>query len=288
MKSLIKETFVHWNRHNASRMGAALSYYTMLSFIPLLVLLITVVGMMFGKDLVQGTIANELASTLGRGAARYIDGLVRSIELQNISVVAAISSGVIMLFGAISIFSELDKDFDELWDTPRDQKRSRSWRASLITLIRSRIVALSFIPILVILLFAFILLTVVFTSIGAHIAFLPVFAMLLQAAQVIVPLIFGTLLFAIMYRILPSRTLPWRIVFLGALVTTLLFIIGNLCIGAYIQLFVHTSVFGAAASLVGLLVWVYYSSQVFFVGASFTYIYAKRNGIIAVRERVQS
>lgn len=287
MKSLLKETFTHWNSRNAPRMGAALSYYTMLSFIPLCVLLITVVGLIFGKDVVQGALTNELASTVGQGAAQYIDGLVRSIELQNVGVFAAITSAVITIFGAIGIFSELDKDFDELWDTPRKQKGRFSWVASLIALIRSKIVALSFIPILVILLFGFILFTIVFGSIESHIAFLPLFATLVHIAQIIVPLVFGTLLFAIMYRILPNRTLPWRVVFLGAFVTTVLFGIGNIGISAYIRLFVHTSVFGAAASLVGLLVWVYYSAQVFFIGASFTHIYAKRHDIIPVHEKVQ-
>lgn len=280
MKSLLQETMTHWNSRNASRMGAALSYYTMLSFIPLFVLLITVVGMIFGKDAVQGAVTSELASTIGRGAAQYIDTLIRSIELQGLNLFTAISSAVITIFGAIGIFSELDKDFDELWDTPREQKRRFSWVTSLVALIRSKIVALSFIPILVVLLFGFMLLTIIFGSIESHIAFLPVFANLAHIAQIIVPIIFGTILFAIMYRILPSRTLPWRIVFLGAFITTLLFSIGNIGISAYIQLFVHTSVFGAAASLVGLLVWVYYSAQVFFIGASFTYVYARRKGII--------
>jgi membrane protein len=287
MKSLLQETITHWNSRNASRMGAALSYYTMLSFVPLFVLLVTVVGLIFGNDVVQGAITTELASTVGRGAAQYIDTLIKSIELGGLTMTTAISSAVITIFGAIGIFSELDKDFDELWDTPKEYKKRFSWVASLVSLIRSKIVALSFIPILVVLLFGFVMFTIVFGAIESHIAFLPVFAHLVYIAQIVVPLIFGTLLFALIYRILPERTLPWRIVCLGALVTTLLFGVGNIAISAYIRLFVHTSVFGAAASLVGLLVWVYYSAQVFFVGASFTYVYAKRKGLIVAREKVQ-
>ena len=288
MTSLIKETLAHWKSHNAPRMGAALSYYTMLSFVPLLVLMVTVVGSLFNRDLVQGTIANELASTIGRNAARYIDTLLRSVEGQSISLFAAISSAVITIFGAIGIFSELDKDFDELWDTPRTAKKHTSWWVSLVSLIRSKIIALSFIPILVVLLFVFVVITLTFASIEAQVAFLPIVAKLVTLAQFVVPLVFGTLLFALIYRILPNRTLPWKVVFLGALVTTLLFIIGNICILTYIQLFLRVSAFGAAASLVGLLVWVYYSAQVFFVGASFTYVYAKRKGLIPEREIEQS
>lgn len=284
MKSLIAETFRHWKSHNAPRMGAALSYYTMLSFVPLLVLLTTAVGMLFNKDLVQGTLATELAGTLGTGAAEYIDSLLRGIELQNISLFAAVVSAVIMVFGAMGVFSELDKDLDELWDVVPVQKIKKSWIASVVSAIRSKIIALSFIPILGILLFVFIIVALAFSSIKAYVAFLPIFATLIQIAQIIVPLILGTLLFAIVYRILPSRRLPWSVVLLGALVTTLLFIIGNVCIITYIQVFLHINVFGAAASLVGLLVWVYYSAQVFFIGASFTYIYAKRNGLIPERE----
>jgi len=288
MHSLLKETLVHWKTHNAPRMGAALSYYAMLSFIPLLVLLITVVGSLFSTEVVRATIASELTQTIGKSAAAYIDTLLRSIDQAQLGVGAAIASGTITIIAAIGIFSELYKDFDELWEVPSTTKTPKPWYTVLKMFIRQKIAALSFIPILVVLLFAFIMVSLLLSSIETHSTFLPIFATVAHLLQFFVPLMLGTVLFALMYRILPGRTLPWNIVFLGALITTLLFIVGNIGIVLYIQTFLHVSIFGAAASLVGLLVWVYYSSQIFFVGASFTYVYARRMGFITAREKDQS
>ncbi len=288
MISIFKETFKHWQRHNAPRMGAALSYYAMLSFIPLLLLLVTLVSYLFSKDLVQGTIVSELAHSIGRNAAQYIDELLRTIAFENISVVTAIIGAVVALIGAVGVFSELDNDFDVLWDNTVSTP-VRSFWGRVRSYLKRKIIALSFIPLLTILLLVSIIGTTFFATLQTMITLPSFFVVLIKVVQFAAPLILGTILFMVMYRILPNRTLPWSVLMRGALVTTILFIIGNFLVLSYIKLLVNTDVFGGAASLVGLLVWVYYSAQIFFFGASFTYVYAKSKGLIEVsRDQVQS
>ncbi len=284
MKKLLSDTLAHWKAHNAPRMGAALSYYAMLSFIPLLLLVVTLVSYLFNQDLVQGTIITELGKLIGRNAAYYIDQLIRSNTLQNISLTAALISAGVTIFGAIGVFGELDADFDVLWDTPQQPKVHHSVVDRVWKFFQSKIIAFSFIPLLALLILISIIITIFFGAIQSTVTFLPGVANLIELVRIFVPLVLGTLLFTITFRILPTRKLPWRILFRGAFITTVFFIVGNFLILEYIKLLVHTDVFGGAASLVGLLIWIYYSSQIFFFGASFTYIYAKKKHLIPSRD----
>ncbi len=281
MISLIRETITHWRSRNAPRMGAALSYYAMLSFIPLLFLLVLLASALFSKELVQGTLVTEISKIVGSGAAEYIDTILRTKAIQDATLVTTIVSIGVTLFGAVGVFNELDQDFDALWETPKVRKPHTSALAAIWGFVHKKLVVFSFVPLLMLLLVIVISITLFFAVLEQS-AVMP--AGLSLVAQIIAPLVLGTVLFAVVYRILPNRTLPWRIIWIGAGVTTVLFIIGNFLIVEYIALIVHTDAFGAAASLVGLLIWTYYSAQVFFFGVSFTYVYARRKGIIAVRD----
>ncbi len=284
MKKLIRDTITHWRSHNAPRMGAALSYYAMLSFVPLTLLLITLASYLFSRDIVQGTLITELGNTIGRSAAQYIDELLRSQTSETISITTALIGAGITIIGAIGVFGELDQDFDILWDTPTQPSTKTTFWKKVARVIQSKIVAFSLVPLLALILLVSIGVTVFFGALQDVVRVAPAFVSLINLLQLLAPLGLGTILFAVIYRILPNRKLPWRIIFFGAFITALLFIIGNFLILQYIRFLVHTDVFGSAASLVGLLVWVYYSAQVFFLGASFTYVYAKKKGLIASRD----
>lgn len=281
MQHIFRDTIRHWKRHNAPRMGAALSYYAMLSFVPLLLLIVILASSVFSKELVQGTLMIEITKLLGASTAQYIDGILRTSSISDATFTAAVVSAVITLFGAVGVFTELDQDFDTLWDTPKERPVHQGLRANIWGYVHKKLIAFSFVPMLVVLLVTVIAVTIFF-AILEHMAVLP--GALLVLIQVMAPLALGTILCAVTYRILPERKLPWRVLLVGAFATTALFLIGNFLIVEYIKLIVHTDVFGGAASLVGLLVWIYYSAQVFFLGASFTYIYAHKRGIIPRRD----
>ncbi len=275
MKNIFRETLVHWRTHHAQRMGAALAYYAMLSFVPLLFLLVTIAGYLFSIELVQGTLMIELTKTLGTSVAGYIDQAVRSVSIQQFSFTAtAVSVGIILL-GAVGVFAELEQDFKILWDTPiQPFKHKQTLLQHIWAVVYKKIITFSFVPFL-----ALILILVLGLS-----ALLSVLEIYMGVIQFVTPVVFGTILFAVVYRLLPARTLPWRVLLLGGVVTTVLFMLGNTLILKYIKLLVHTDLFGPAASFVGLLVWTYYSAQVFFLGASFTYVYARRRKLIPSRD----
>lgn len=200
------------------------------------------------------------------------------------SFIAAVVGAIVTLLGAVGVFAELDQDFDILWGTPKERVLHTSIWATVRAYIYKKFVAFSFVPLLVVLLVLVISITVFFTTLESIVSFPTSFVSLVRVVQLGAPLVLGTALFATIYRILPARKLPFRVLVFGGFVTTLLFMIGNACILAYIKLLVQTDVFGGGASLVGLLVWVYYSAQVFFLGASFTYIYSKNKGLIRERD----
>jgi membrane protein len=275
----------HWQSHNAPRMGAALSYYAMLSFVPLIILVISAAALLFSKDTVELALMHQLVTTVGSNASLYISEILHNTPLQDISFGAAMVSATIFLIGAIGVFSELDRDLDELWDvTPTAKKTHVSVIHKISAYLHGKIAVLAFIPLLALLLAVSIGLTFFMSIVQSTITMLAPLSILVPLLQFIAPLVLSTLLFTVMYRVLPNRKLPWKTLIVGALVTALLFMVGNILITQYIKLLVHTDIFGGASSLVGLLVWSYYSAQVFFLGASFTYIYAQYKGVTASRE----
>ncbi len=277
----------HWRSHNAPRMGAALSYYAMLSFVPLILLVVTAAAMLFSKDTVEYALMHQLITTIGPQAAMYISEILHNVPIADVSVTAAVVGASIVLVASIGAFAELDRDIDELWDVPVQRTTHASLTARITHFFRTKIALLSFIPILAVLLMLSMGATVLFSFIQTALPFPSSFAGIATLLQFVAPVVLGTLLFMGMYRIMPNRTLPWRVLFVGAFVTAALFMLGNVLIAQYIKLLVHVDVFGGASSLVGILVWIYYSAQIFFLGASFTYVYADHKGVIASRETVQ-
>lgn len=277
---MLKDSWAAWQADYAPSMGAALSYYTIFSIAPLLVIVIAIAGLVFGDQAASGAIFEQLRGMVGDSGAAAVQGLVQSASKPAASIFAAITGVLTLVLGATTVLGELQSALDRIWRAPPATTKG------LWTLIRTR--ALSFGMILVIgfLLLVSLVLSAAIVALGDW--FGPLFARmkwLLEALNFIVSFAAVTALFAMIYKILPRVRIGWRDVWTGAAVTALLFTVGKFLIGLYLGKSGVTSGFGAAGSVVVLLVWVYYSAQIFLLGAEFTAIYAYRFGSQRGQER---
>ena len=271
---MIKMSFAAWVDDYAPSMGAALAYYTVFSLAPLLVIVISMSGLIFGPDAVRGAIFSEINGLMGADAAIAIQDLLTSVSKPSTGIIGSILGVLVLLIGATSVFGELQDALDRIWRAPA---RVRS--SGLLTLLRTRI--LSFGMILGI---AFLLMVSLVT--GAAIAALGKwwgvwFAGWELVAQIIdagVGFLMTTAVFALIYKLMPRVKVGWIDVWVGAAVTALLFTVGRLLISLYIGKSGVASGFGAAGSVAVIFVWVYYSAQVFLIGAEFTWVYAQSLG----------
>jgi membrane protein len=270
---LIKESVSQWSEDYAPSMGAALAYYTIFSIAPLLVIAIAVAGFFFGEDAARGEIFAQLRGLLGDDGAAAIQGLVKSAGETGKGTFAAIAGVVTLLLGATTVFGELQSDLDRIWDAPKPEK------SGLWGMIHGRL--LSFGMILGV---GFLLLVSLVLSAGlaalSHFwdSWFEEWEFVLQAINFIVSFAIVTGLFAMIYKLLPRCHIEWKDVWIGAGVTSLLFSVGKLLIGLYLGKSGVASGFGAAGSLVIVLLWVYYSAQIFLLGAEFTKTYAYSHG----------
>ena len=272
--NLVKKAATAWLDDYAPSMGAALAYYTLFSIAPLLLIAIAVAGVVFGAEAARGEIVAQLQGLMGDQGAQAIQGLLESVSKPKESALATVVATVLLLIGATTVFGELQDALDRIWRAPARVKYSGLWNV-----LRSRL--LSFGMILGI---GFLLL--VSLVIGALLAALgkwwdPLFGGWELLASIVNNVIsFGlvTVMFAMIYKLMPRVHIRWHDVWIGAAVTAAMFTIGKYLIGLYIGKSGVTSGFGAAGSLVVLLLWVYYSAQIFLMGAEFTWVYAHTFG----------
>jgi membrane protein len=271
---LIKATASGWVDDYAQSMGAALAYYTMFSIAPLLLIVISIAGLVFGDQAARGEIFSQLQGMLGAPGALAVQGLLESVRKPTESVTATVFGGAVLLIGATSVFGELQDALDRIWRAPVRVGRSGFWR-----LIRSRLLSFG-----LILGIGFLLMVSLVAS--AALAALskwwgPMFSGWATVASVIElasSFLVITVVFAMIYKIIPRVRIDWKDVWVGATATSLLFTVGKFLIGVYIGRSGIASGFGAAASLIVVLVWVYYSAQIFLLGAEFTWAYAHKFG----------
>ncbi len=267
---LVKTAFNAWNDDYAQSMGAALAYYTMFSIAPVLLIVISIAGLVFGEDAARGEIAEQLQTLMGQQGALAVQALVDSVKTPAQGLAATMFGVLLLLVGATSVFGELQNALDRIWRAPERMTSGGLWG-----LLRSRL--LSFGMILGI---GFILMVSLVFSAGLSAAskwWSPAFgAMALAASLVNFGFSFAltTGMFALIYKIMPRVRIAWNEVWIGAAITALLFTAGKALIGVYIGRSGVASGFGAAGSLVALLVWVYYSAQIFLMGAEFTWAYS--------------
>ncbi len=271
---LIRKTVQAWLDDRAPSMGAAISYYTVFSIAPLLLIVMAVAGLIWGHEAIEGEVARQLTGLLGAEAARGVQALVRSADHPREGALASGLSLGALLVGATTMFAELQSALDRIWQVPGRATASGWW-----ALLRSRLLSLGFILGLGFLLAVSLVLSAAISAFGQWAqGRLPAYETVLHLANTAVSLAVGTLLFALLFKLLPQARIAWRDVWVGAFVTAVLFEAGKLLIGLYIGKSSLSSSFAAAGSLVVLLVWVYYSAQIFLLGAEFTWVYAHEHG----------
>ena len=272
--NFMKESIDAWTDDYAPSMGAALSYYTLFSIAPLLLIVISVAGLVFGEEAARGHISATLSSFLGPEGAIAIEGLLKSVSLHNKGIAGTLIGVALLLVGATSVFAELQNALDRIWRAPERNKPS-----GVIGLLHARLLSFGLILGLGFLMIVSLIASAALTALGDWWA--PLFGgwdTVLQVVNFIVSFGLVSTVFAMIYKFMPSVRIAWRDVWVGAVTTAALFTIGKVLIGLYIGKSGVTSGFGAASSIVLLLVWVYYSAQIFLVGAEFTWVYAHRFG----------
>jgi membrane protein len=262
-------------------MGAALAYYTVFSIAPLLLIVISVAGLVFGQEAARGEIVDQLQQLMGDQAARSVEQLIESVNQPSTGVLATVIGAGALLIGATTVFAELQNSLDRIWRAPAAQRKSGIW-----SLLRTRLLSFGLILGVGFLLIASLALSAALAALGKWWA--PLFGgwdVLLQICNFLLGFALITLVFAMIYKFMPSVRIEWRDVWIGAAVTSLLFSIGKFLIGLYLGRSSVTSGYGAAGSLVVLLLWVYYSAQIFLIGAEFTGVYAHSHGSMKGRQR---
>ncbi|CAH1212363.1 Ribonuclease BN [Candidatus Nitrotoga sp. BS] len=268
--NLFKATFSAWIEDNAQSMGAALAYYTVFSIAPLLLIVISVAGLIFGAEVAREEIITQLNSLMGKTGALVVQGMLESVSKPTESVTAAIIGVALLLIGATTVFAELQSDLDRIWRAP-----IRTKDAGIFGLIRTRVLAFGMILGIGFLLTVSLILSTALAALEKW--FKPLyggFGPLANLVDVTLSFLLITIAFAMIYKLMPRMKIDWRDVWIGAVVTAFLFTIGKFLIGYYIGRSGVGSGFGAAGSLVVLLVWIYYSAQIFLMGAEFTRIYS--------------
>ena len=273
MKKLLFESIKAWIDHRASSRGAALAFYTLFSMTPILILAIAIAGYFFGAQAAQGEIIGQIQGLVGPNGAQAVQALLAAARNPLSGLVATLVATVLLLIGATSVFAELKGSLDEMWGvTP-------SRHSAFIILLKTRFLSFSLVLVLAFLLLISLVISAALAVLERYVGtFWSSSMMALSAVSQIISFSVIASLFAVIYKMLPDAPLSWRDVWIGAVFTAALFSLGKYAIGLYLGNSGVASGFGAAGSLIALLLWVYYSAQIFFFGAEFTRQYALRYG----------
>ena len=275
--TIIKETFQDWSADKASRLAASMAYYTLFSLAPLLVIVIAIIGFILGsQQTVQQRVVEQIGTLISPAAASAINGFINNARVhQGTSILSTILGVILLLVGASGVFGELQDALNTIWNVRVDSKRG-FWRT-----VKDRFLSFTMVLGVGFLLLVSLLISTAISAVMKYFNNLlpgPGDALLLQGINIVLSLGIITLLFALIYKYLPDAEIRWRDVWMGSFVTALLFTIGKFAIGVYLGNSSTASVYGAAGSLVVILLWVYYSTQILFFGAEFTQVYARRHG----------
>jgi membrane protein len=269
---LLKSTFKEWNEDKASRLAAALAYYTAFSVAPMLLIAIVIAGLVFGNEAAQGSIFAQLQGLLGPEAAGTIETAVKTSRQPGASTVSAIIGLATLIWSASNVFGQLQDALNTIWEVQPKP-------AGLVGSLKRRLVPMSMVLGIGFLLLVSLVLSAALSALGHFFnQLLPGTSVLWEIVNFVISFGVVTGLFAAIYKVLPDVEIRWSDVWIGAAVTALLFTIGKLLIGLYLGNASIGSTYGAAGSLLVVLVWVYYSAQILFFGAEFTQVYARRYG----------
>ncbi len=271
---LIKQVATSWLDDYVPSMGAALAFYTMFSLAPLLLIVVSVAGLVFGEDAARHEIQAQLQDLMGERGAGAVQGLLASVREPAQGLTATAVGLVLLLVGSTSVFAELQNSLDRIWRVP-GRLRKNGW----LTLVRARLMAFSMILAVGFLLIASLVTSAMIAALGRRLN--PVFGgwqAVVEAGNAIGGFLLVAFMFGLIYKVMPRQRVLAADVWLGALIAALLFTGGKFVIGAYIGHSGIASGFGAASSLVVVLLWVYFSAQILLVGAEFTCVYARTFG----------
>ncbi len=278
-RSLLEEAAQSWQKDNAPRLGAALAYYTLFSIAPLLVVAIAVAALVFGQDAAQGRIVAELGGLLGQAGAKALEETVESSRESTAGVLATLGALFTLVLGATGVFGELKGALNVVWDVEPEERPRRSF---ILGILRNRlwsfamVLAVGFLLLVSLVISAFLA-----AAQGALGRYLSEPSALLEYGNTLASFALITVLFAMIFKFLPDTKVAWSDVWVGAALTSVLFGLGKYLIGLYLGRSSVGSTYGAAGSLVVLIVWVYYAAQIFFFGAELTQAYARRHGSLA-------
>lgn len=272
MWRLLKETVLHFIDDEALTRGAAIAFYTVTSLAPVLLLVIAIAGLVFGQDAAQAAIINQLTALMGKQAAEVMQTALSSASAKFSGIMATLIGLATLLITASGVFGEMQTALNKIWKAqPKSGTVSR--------LIRARAASLGLVAALGFLLIVSLVVSAGLTALGGSVnVWLPFGEVLLSIVNFVISLILLSVLFAAIYKVLPDRSIAWRDVVTGAIITSVLFTIGKSLIGWYLGSSAVASSYGAAGGLIVLFFWVYYSTQVFLVGAEFTKAYATSRG----------
>ena len=271
--ALIKQAGVAWLDDNAPRFGAALAFYTLFSLAPVLIVAVSIAGFAFGAKAAQGEIVRQFQGLMGTQGAAAIETIIQSTDRPALGMFSTTLALLAILVGASGAFNELQDALNTIWKV--DSSTSNFWMVT----VRHRFFSLGLVIATGFLLLASL---VVSASLSAAERFLgnllPLSVLVLQSVNVVFSFCMITILFALIFKFIPDTTIRWRDVRMGAAVTSLLFTVGKVAIGSYLGHSALTSAYGAAASLVVFLIWIYYSAQILLFGAELTHVYALKYG----------
>jgi membrane protein len=270
-RDVVVTTFKNWFAHDSMAESAALAFYTVFSLAPVLLVVVSIAGAVFGPDAVRGRIVHQFGGLMGEENAKMIQTILQKTEQEKANVLAAAIGIVTLLFGATAVFAQLQSSLDRIWEVkPKPGHFFKDF-------IRKRLLSFAIVVALGFLLLVSLVASAGIESLQSYVAGrIAGDAIWLQWANAVFSFALFTLLFTMIYRILPDARIPWRDVLMGAIATSILFVVGKWAIGLYLGRTAATSAFGAAASAIVLILWVYYASFIVLLGAEFTHAYAKR------------
>jgi membrane protein len=276
---VLRSTLRKWNRDEARRLAASLAFYGMLSLAPLLVMAVSIVGLMYGEKAAAGELAARMENYVGHDAAMTVQRLIRNTDRPSTGIVATVMGSLVLLFGASRVFVELEKGLNDIWEV-RPKSRDGFWST-----VKNRSIGMLAVLAAGLLFLASMIVNAGLSAVARFFTQLLPFSSIVAGVfnfAISVAILSGIL--ALLYKYLPNAAIGWRDVGIGAFVTAVLFAAGNVSIGLYLGRSSFSSTYGAAGSLFAILLWLYYSAQMLFLGAEFTQIYANTFGSRLRRE----
>ena len=272
--SYIKQVFKEFSGDDILKYSASLAYYTVFSLAPLLIVIISICGVLFGREAIQGHIYGQIKDLVGPNAAEQIQESIKNIHLTGNSFFASVVSIIVLIIGATGIFGEIQDSLNKIWGL-RVKTRKTWWK-----LILTRLLSFSLILSIGFVMMVSLLLNALVSAFGKFLGrYFSEFSLIfIQLTDSILTFVVTTFLFSLMFKMLPDAKIKWKDVLIGGLITSIFFTLGKLAIGYYLGRSDLATVYGAAGSIMIIMVWVYYSSVILYLGAEFTKVYAKLYG----------